>query len=275
MDILKNSKNLNIVVKYSTWVNVLSYFPPLSISSFLTLLPTCQRFSIPTFCTFRILNPSRIWSNSTPLNQFPWHLKYSRYEILNHCTTPQLQMQLIYTMLLQWRRGNNACIFQTAPQTEGKHEPDLVREKHILDSPFHSEYSDQYCGRMLNICHRTITHWWNKSMDDRREWEEGGVLAYLAPEGWGGKRGRKDGGRWRFVALWGWDFSPGDYLFSFFCVDGGQPWAKGWGDLGGGCMKRSLCENAVNLNSLYFISKLCCLFVHHYFFFTHIHEHDT
>lgn len=44
--------------------------------------------------------------------------------------------------------------------TEGKYKPGLAKEKHILNSlfPFHSEYSDQYCGRTLNICHQTITH---------------------------------------------------------------------------------------------------------------------
>lgn len=35
----------------------------------------------------------------------------------------------------QWGHGNNACILQNVPETEGKYEPDLVREKrHILNS---------------------------------------------------------------------------------------------------------------------------------------------
>lgn len=39
--------------------------------------------------------------------------------------------------------------------------------------------SDQYCGRMLNICHWTITHWWNKSMADRVEWDKAVCLLTL------------------------------------------------------------------------------------------------
>lgn len=114
---------------------------------------------------------------------------------------------------------------------EGKRHPQF---------PFHSQYSDQYCVRMLNICHQTITHWWNKSMDDRREWDKAVcLLTKLLRDGEGEEKERWR--RQRFVALRRWDFSLGYYLyffFPFFCCGWGTTMSK-WMR---GLVSRGVCE---------------------------------
>lgn len=100
--------------------------------------------------------------------------------------------------------------------------------------PFHPGYSDQYCGRMLNICHQTITHWWNKSMDDRSEWDKAAcLLTSLLRDGEGKRKERwreveicSSQGR-RFFLLGTICFFCFVFFLSSFIVDGGQPWGKG------------------------------------------------
>lgn len=90
---------------------------------------------------------------------------------------------------------------------------------------------------------KQINGWWEGM-------RQGGVLACLAPKGWGGKREGKmegDGDLW----LSGWDFSLGDYLFFFFFFffcRWGTTVRKRMRELGSvwGCVKRSPCENAGN-----------------------------
>lgn len=139
---------------------------------------------------------------------------------------------------------------------EGKSEHDPARERCALNSLF-TQCCDQYWAKVLNICHQTITHWWNKSMDDRGDRGRAVcLLTQLLRDGEGkeiAKTESETSGVWRGLRFFSWGqsvlFSSLSLsLFSYLWIRTQQRRARKGGSL--------------TLGRLHMCFVLLCVFLH-------------